>query len=291
MQRKNRRNRFEIKTKNLLILCTLLCTFSIGLSIFTKYDSSSLSSTANIVLSPMKNGISFIGNGLIDLGKHFKSTSDIINENSELKKRYDLVMKENTELKKDSDELFRLKKELNMVNREKYDFEVASVIGNDANNWFNMLTINKGSSDGIEVNMNVISNGALVGIITNTSPHSSIVRTIIDDLSAVSCIVEGNNNLLVLEGNLVNIKNGFLLAKDINYSATLNKGDKILTSNISKKFLPDIPIGYISETTKDEDNLVQTAKIVPTVDFNALREVVVIKKQKEIADNNENKEN
>lgn len=289
MQRKNRKNRFEIKTKNLLILCTFLCILSIGLSVFTKYDSSSISSTANIFLSPMKSGISFIGNGIIDLGKHFKLTSEIINENKELKNRYDLVMKENTELKKDSEELFRLKKELNMVDSSKYDFEVASVIGNDANNWFNMLTINKGSSDGIEVNMNVISNGSLVGIVTNTSPNSSIVRTIIDDLSAVSCVVQGNNNLLVLEGNLVNIKNGYLIAKDINYSAALNKGDKILTSNISKKFLPDIPIGYISEINKDEKKLTQTAKVVPTVDFNAIREVIVIKKQKETTDNNGNK--
>lgn len=284
---KKKKNRFEIKTQNLLILCTFICILSVGMSLFTKYDNTAISSVANFVLSPMQKGINKISDSIISVYNRTRSVNELSKENNELKERIQLLEKDINNLKNGKNEFERIEKQLNFIKNVDYDYQISRIIASDTNNWFNSFTIDKGSTDGIEKDMNVISNGSLVGIVTNVSPNSSIVRAIIDDLSAVSCVVEGKNNLLMLEGNLINIKNGFLRGIDINYNAELNVGDKIVTSGISKKFLPDIPIGFVSEVTKDENLSKQEIKVVPNNNFNSLREVIVIKKKKDIGIDNE----
>ena len=60
-------------------------------------------------------------------------------------------------------------------------------------------------------------------------------------------------------------------------------GDKVVTSDISSLFLPGILIGYISEISMDSNNLTKSGYITPAVDFRHLREVIVIRDQKEVA--------
>lgn len=75
------------------------------------------------------------------------------------------------------------------------------------------------------LNMNVISNGGLVGIVTSVNLNSSVVRTIIDDLSATSSKVSGKS-LLIVEGNLNTIRSGYLIAKNMNINADIVVGDR-----------------------------------------------------------------
>ena len=62
---------------------------------------------------------------------------------------------------------------------------------------------------------------------------------------------------------------------------TIRNGDKIVTSNISGKYLPGILIGYTKDVTTDANNLTQSGYLVPAVDFGQLQEVLVITKKKE----------
>ena len=62
---------------------------------------------------------------------------------------------------------------------------------------------------------------------------------------------------------------------------TVRNGDKIVTSNISEKYLPGILIGYAKDVTTDANNLTQSGYLVPAVDFEHLQEVLVITQKKE----------
>ena len=62
---------------------------------------------------------------------------------------------------------------------------------------------------------------------------------------------------------------------------TVKVGDKVVTSNISDKYLPSILIGYISEINQDSNNITKSGKITPAVDFEHLEEVLVILKTKQ----------
>ena len=58
-------------------------------------------------------------------------------------------------------------------------------------------------------------------------------------------------------------------------------GDKVVTSNISDKYLPNILVGYISEINQDSNNITKSGRITPAVDFEHLEEVLVILKTKQ----------
>ena len=87
-----------------------------------------------------------------------------------------------------------------------------------------------------------------------------------------TCIIAGNLRLID-EGTLSLVK----LTDDNNH---VHVGDKVVTSNISEKFLPGILIGYISELNNDSNNLTKSGTVNPAVDFKHLQEVLVIRTKK-----------
>lgn len=277
--------RSGIQAKTLLIVCSVLCAASVIFSFVSKNDTGPLSKAAGIVLAPMQKGVSRVSTGVVDFFDIFRSKTEMQKENEALKKRIDELNLENNKMQSDRDELKRLREQFKLNEPyTKYDMVGARLIAKDPGNWFNIITVNKGSNDGIEPNMNVISDGALVGIVVSVNPNSSTVRTIIDDLSAVSCVVQGKDNLLILEGNLKTMRDGYITAKDIHLNADVKVGDKIVTSPVSEKFLPDILIGYITEVQEDEALLTRQVKVAPIVDFNNLREVMILTKLKDKGD-------
>ncbi|MDO5695281.1 MAG: rod shape-determining protein MreC [Eubacteriales bacterium] len=284
MRRGHKKNpkHIGIGNKSLLILLSILCISSILFSFVAGKNTAPVTRVANYVLSPMQEGMSHLATGLRDLFSGFRSSKALQEENTALKKRIEELNTENTTLAAQRAELDRLHKQLSMTDAYG-DREVvgARVIAKDPGNWFNIFTINVGTKQGIEPNMNVVADGALVGIVTSVSPTSSTVRTVIDDLSAVSGVVQGKDNLLIVEGNLKTMREGYIPAKDIHAEADIRVGDKIVTSAVSERFLPDILIGYVTEVNADDALLIREAKIAPVVNFNTLREVLVIKELKQ----------
>ena len=88
-----------------------------------------------------------------------------------------------------------------------------------------------------------------------------------------TCIIAGNL-ALIDEGTLSLVK----LTDDNNH---VHVGDKVVTSNISEKYLPGILIGYISELNNDANNLTKSGTVTPVVDFRHLQEVLVIRTLKQ----------
>ena len=72
----------------------------------------------------------------------------------------------------------------------------------NSGNWFNTFTIDKGSNDGIEVDMNVMAGSGLVGIVTDVGPNYAKVTSIINDTSKVSGMVTTTSDNLIVSGSL-----------------------------------------------------------------------------------------
>lgn len=92
----------------------------------------------------------------------------------------------------------------------KYKKVAASVIGKDTGNYFNIFTIDKGSSDGIQEGMNVISGGGLVGIVSDVGRNYAKVRAIIDDESGVSASFANTSDSAIVSGDLKKIDEGLI---------------------------------------------------------------------------------
>ncbi len=207
----------------------------------------------------------------------------LLNENEELKAQVDELTMENIRLQQDRYELTNLRELYDLdAQYDEYDKVGARIIAKDSGNWFHSFVINKGYEDGLAIDMNVLAGSGLVGRIIDVGPNWSKVMSIIDDNSNTSGMVLSTSDNLVVRGSLVLYADGLISFEMLIDSADrVVEGDKIVTSNVSDKYLPGILIGYISSITVDSNNLTKSGTITPAVDFEHLEEVLVITELKQ----------
>ncbi|MGN0355463.1 MAG: rod shape-determining protein MreC [Muricoprocola sp.] len=274
------------KSKLLLFFLSLFCGIMIILSFAFNLDQSPLKDVTGFILTPLQSGINQVGGWLSGKMDYFEDNLDLVTKNEELQAQVDALTVENTQLLQDRDELNSLRDLYELDHKyESYEKVGARVIAKeDGSNWYNQFTINKGTMDGLAVDMNVIAGAGLVGIIVDVGPNWATVRSIIDDYSNVSAEISETSETCIIAGDLKLIDDGKLqLVKLEDPESKAKAGDSVVTSQISDKFLPGILIGYISEIGTDANNLTRSGYVSPVVNFDDIKEVLVIKNLKETA--------
>lgn len=273
-----KKNQTSIKNKYWLLGLSLICILFMILSAYSDQLSGPFRVIANVTVIPMQQGINQVGGWLNDVSENFQTLKQVRAENEALQQKVDELIMENNNLQEDKYELERLQ-ELYKLDQNYADYEKigAHVIGKDSGNWFSTFTIDKGSLDGITVDMNVIAGSGLVGIVTQVGPTWATVRSIIDDSSNVSGMVLSTSDRCIIRGDLTLINEGRLRFEQMeNNDNTVEVGEQIVTSYISDKYVQGILIGYVSEVNVDSNNLTRSGYITPVVDFKNLQEVLVI---------------
>lgn len=278
-----RKNNEKTTSKAIVVILSLVCIALIIVSFLESSATSPIRQTTGMVITPVQKGINSLGSWISGLTENLSDAATLREENAALQEKVDTLTAENSQLVLDKEELARLRGLLDL--KEQYsDYEMtgARVISKDSGNWFSSFTIDKGTNDGIQVDCNVIAGGGLVGIVTEAGPNWATVRSIIDDNSNVSAMVSTTSDTCIIAGNLQLIDEGTLsLVKLTDENSKVHVGDKVVTSNISEKYLPGILIGYICELTNDSNNLTKSGQITPVVDFKHLQEVLVILETKD----------
>ena len=276
----------HIPGRYLLLLVTALCVGMILTTYYTDVLNGPLSGFANYVVIPFQDGVSKAGEWLI---KREQLVSDI----KELQKENEALRQENEELSVTNNALLQEKHELTelrnlyQLDQTYADFPKSGcrIIAKENGSWYHSFVIDKGSEDGLSVDMNVLADGGLVGRITYIGRHWSRVQAVIDDNSNVSATVLSSQKNLIVSGNLTLYEEGTISFSELADPDDLVKvGDSVVTSNISDKYLPGILIGYISEIQTDPNNLTKSGRITPAVDFSRLDTVLVIQKLKQTAE-------
>ena len=273
---------FKIKSKHLLAIMSCACISAIALTVTDRVSIAPLRNAAGMLIVPIQNGINQVGGWLSDLQSGFRSVQDLAQENEDLQAQVDSLTEQNNLLLQGQQELQRLQ-ELYQLDQDysQYEKVAAQVISKDPGNWYSSFTINRGSDSGIQVDMNVISGGGLVGIVTEVGSDWAVVRSIIDDSSSVSAMTVSHSDTCIVNGDLRLLDEGKLSFSQMNTENEVAEGEQLVTSNISDKYLPGILIGNVSEVTEDANHLTKTGYLVPAVDFKHLNEVLVILQQKE----------
>ncbi len=275
--------KFTIPSKYILLLCSVLCVALLIVTYTTSGFGNAVANVAGFAVIPFQEGISNAGSYFGDMEDHFRDISELLEENRELKAKVDELTTENTNLQQDKFELSTLRR-LYELDEEYSQYQTvgAKVISKDAGNWYHSFVINKGSEDGLAVDMNVIAGSGLVGRIVTVGAHWAKVSSIISDNSSVSGMVLSTSDNLVVDGGLENYAEGVIEFSKLNdKNNEVVEGDKIVTSHISDKYLPGILIGYISVLNTDSNNLTKSGYLTPAVDFMHLNEVLVIKQLKQ----------
>lgn len=283
----NKKNR--LSSKHFLLIMTLGCVGIFLLSLTFNISGGPLNAVAGYVFVPMQNGINNAGSWLSKKVNDFRTLSEVLEENEQLKQQVADLTVDNTSLKLEKYELENYRKLLELDEKyPAYEKVAASVIAMDSVNWFDSFTINRGSKDGIEVGMNVIAGGGLVGIVTDVGPNYAKVRSIIDDTSKVSAMVTSTQTNFIVSGNLQTVNSDGVITfsglKDKDNQVSI--GDQVVTSYVSDQYQQGILIGYIATLEEESNNLTKSGTITPIVDFEHIQEVFVILNKKELGEGN-----
>ena len=276
-------NQTNFSSKHILLILCIVCVLLMGLSLITDKVSGPLRAVANYTIVPMQKGFNTIGLWMSDFSHNFETIQELRSKNKALQAELDELTVKNNLLQQDKHELERLR-ELYALDElyANYKKVGARVTMNDSGNWFHSFVIDKGSKDGIKVDMNVMAGKGLVGIVTEVGPNWARVRSIIDDASNVSALVLSTSDTCVVNGDLTLMQDGRIRFEMLaNNGTEIKEGEQVVTSHISSKYLQGILIGYISEIHVDSNNLTRSGYITPVVDFEHLREVLVITTTKE----------
>lgn len=270
------------KSKYIFIILTVLCVMMVVLSSIKDGLMNPLRNAVGTVLVPMQTGVNRVGRGLYFHWEKHKSLLEAEEENTKLQAKIDTLTEENNILKQNEEELRRLR-ELYALDQDylQYKKVAARVIAKDSENWFQVFRIDKGSKDGIKVDQNVMAKGGLVGIVTDVGLNYATVRSIIDDESRVSCMGIQSSDTCIVAGDLKLYEEGRLRISNMKKDAVIQDGDRIVTSNISSKFLPGILVGFAIDIQVDEKRLMKNGYLIPAADFTNLQEVLVLTDRKD----------
>ena len=280
---KRRREKFKLPGRYLLFFLTLLCCLLMLLTFGTDLFNKPVNTAAGYLIVPFQQGLSKVGGWLSNRSEELGQIRQLLEENARLKEQVAGLVEENTVLQQERYELNRLRNLLDLdKDYDSYEKTGARIIARDAGNWYSGFLIDKGSRDGIAVDMNVIAGGGLVGRVSSVGPNWARVTSIISDHVNVSGEVMPSEDKLIVSGDLKLMEEGKIRFSQLLDSADqVTENSKVVTSSISDKYLPDILIGYITEISRDANNLTKSGYITPAVDFEHLDEVLVIKKLKQ----------
>ncbi len=279
-----RKPKFVVPTKYILLVMTLLCAGGILVSFTLNISGGPLNTVAGYLFAPMQRGINYVGTWMSDKADNLKKLSDVMAENEELRSQLNEKTTELNTVRLEQYELENLRELFELDQKyPSYEKVAANVIGQNGGNWFSSFTIDKGSNDGIEVDMNVISGSGLVGIVTDVGPNYAIVTSIINDTTNVGGMVTTTSDNLIVNGSLLQMNENMVIEfSNLNDSDDeVMVGDPVVTSYVSDLYQQGILIGYINSLEKDSNNLTKSGTITPAVDFEHIEEVLVILNKKQ----------
>ncbi|HYG79568.1 MAG TPA: rod shape-determining protein MreC, partial [Pyrinomonadaceae bacterium] len=197
-------------------------------------------------------------------------------ENAQLKQHIEQMEMELNQLRADRDENKRLRELLDFKEKSQYRAVTASVIARDPSIWFDTLTLNRGSTSGVELNMPVVTPGGIVGRVVGVGPWSSQVMLITDERAAAGAVVGqlGQSNAL---GSVRGLgENGLLEMRYVSGLEEVNVGDYVVTTGQDAIYPPGLNVGTVVEVRKGSATVAHVIHIKPGARLNALGEVAVL---------------
>lgn len=264
----NRYKKTIIAIASLLCLCLIFITADRTAPTFVETGVSYL-------ITPFQKANTAISKWIENKINIIKHLDEVEDENEKLAKKVLSLEEETNRLKQMEKENKKLTELLKISQKYKqYPTTGARIIAKDPGNWYDVFIIDKGTKDGIQRNMVVLSSNGLVGKISEAGYNYSKVVSIIDDTDSVSSQNTRTEDIGFVRGDLTN--KGICIMEYIDNDAEIIEGDEIITSHLSNIYPPGLTIGYVKEIYSDLNTLTKYAVVEPIVDFKNLETVLVI---------------
>ena len=160
----------------------------------------------------------------------------------------------------------------------EYNTFGTTIIAKNPGSWYDVFTVDKGTSDGVEANMVLAAPEGLVGKIIESGATYAKGQSILDSRSSVPAMSARTGDLGVVKGDYTLMNNGLCKMEYIDAEAEIAVGDEIVTSHLSDVYPPGLTIGRVKEIKNDTNGLTRYAIIEPAVDLKHLDTLLVIDK-------------
>ncbi|MCJ7774883.1 MAG: rod shape-determining protein MreC [Desulfobulbaceae bacterium] len=256
-----------------------LWVFIIGAVLFLLSSNSDLGPTWNPaeqfvieITAPFQKLIKQTTKSTEELWLNYFRLVDVHHENTQLKNEIHVLKMANSryrELLATQERIEELLQFKQTINRPVL---AAQVIGLDPTGWFKSVIIDKGKWAGLRLDMPVVNAFGVVGRVVSVSSNYAKVLLIIDQNSAVDCLVQRSRDRGMLKGLMSEICKLDYVAK----SNDITVGDMVVTSGLGGVFPKGLPVGRILDVKEISGELFKDIKIRTAVDFSKLEEVLVI---------------
>ena len=263
----------------LAVTIVLLSVAFCGMIIYSlQSDANGISSSVSTVVSPLQKIVYNINSRVKETVDFFLNFSEVKLENEELKKKNTKLANELIEYESLKDEVERLREALNFTeSKNNYKYVGVNIIGYSGNSLSDGYIIDKGSNDGIDKNMVVVSSKGLVGKVTKVASSFAIVQSILNENIAVAVMDQQTREATgVLQGLSDKKDNNMTVVYNLPISSDVKEGDIIITSGLGKIYPKEIPVGTVVSVEEDNVRVMKSAVVEPFVNFNEVEELFVV---------------
>lgn len=244
------------------------------------YGSNIVTQGVNDVTNILGRLVSYPANSINDFIDSVSDLSNTYQENQSLKQKIDTIHElevQLSELKRDNQKMKETLKLQDTLN--DYTLVNATVIARNPDTWRDVITINKGSNDGIQPQMSVMSDNGLVGKVMDVNPTSARVALLSNadnTLVRVAAMIQNEKEPIYGTITGYDAKTNMLVMSQIQATQDIKVGDKVVTSGLGGISPNSLYIGTVEEVAMDRFGLYKEVKIRPAADTNDVRYVTVV---------------
>lgn len=214
-----------------------------------------------VVTSPVRSVITWAGDLTVARGE----LDTLRDQNIQLRERL-------AELEEARLENERLRELVGFVQARELDALGARVIGKPTASWEGVITIDRGTADGVDVGMPVLAAAGLIGQVIESSESSSRVRLLSDQRSGAAALLQSSRAEGVVRGSI----EGDLTLDFVSRETTVTVGDVVLTSGMGGVYPKGLLVGEVADVRLEDADLFPRIRVRPAAGLVGLEEVVVL---------------
>lgn len=271
--------------KHLIILIIIVIILIIVIFSFTLKEDRQLNKFESLIkdtVTSIQKVVVYPFNFIIDKIDDYKELKNIRDKYQQLLpevSRLDSLKTENIELRK---QLESMKKELVIdYTLNEYAFLNATVINRNVGHWYNTITVDKGSYNGVTEDMAVVNSQGLIGRVTSVTTFTSDIRLITtsETNNKISITISNGENKVNGLVNKYNYQTGYLEVEGVSNTELVSVGDYVYTSGLGQIFPSGILLGTVAEITTDEYDLAKVIDVLPIANFDDINYVAILKRK------------
>ena len=223
-----------------------------------------------------------VGSGISGFFSYFEDMKDLRQELESLKEENESLKGQLINAEILADENSWLYRYLSMKeDHEDYSLCAASVISSSSSsgeggNYALSLTLNRGTSSGVQTGMPVVTSSGLVGVVVETGIHHCLVATLLDTSVSVGAVTTRTTQNGLCEGDYENLHNGCATLRGLPEESDVAVGDIVITSGRGSVYPYGIPIGRVVSIRSNAYSRTTEATVEPFTDFESLTQVVIL---------------